>query len=534
MSITQGLFQFGGNLYAAWKGEVGDERLFYASFNGESWTPGAVHIPGNSSIGPSLASPNPSSLFAIWKGENGDGDQRIFYSIFNGTQWSPQVQIPNVATSVGPSLGVLNGVLYAAWKGEEGDNQIYWSQWNGSAWTGQQPIPGATSIVGPSLAGYNGSLYAGFIGVGNQTLQFLQLSGGTWQTAPSIPGHAGSSIGASLAALGESLYAVWVGENSDQNIYYAVLSNGAWSGQKQIPHVRSSLGPALAAYGLEIYAMWVGPGDDQSLYYASFNGAWSGQNTLPGNTGQDYVPPPFAGLTSNSNYLIGSGNCVNLLNPAITITITDDLVVNPGMVNFGFQLNCYSPKNALVAWQQYLIVPQMQAQTVTCGYQGYTNGKGQLFNGSPSKSLGTPTNLTIPANWVLTMQLICDSGGNIVEADFTVADSSASPPWSHSYPLKMYNLTLDAGGPVTITDLAPIVAMQLNIVGPAGSTSKAVFKSGAGTITYSAKSQLTALRAVPTCAEITNPTAEVSDSYYTVMQAGATGNLTQNFGVHTG
>jgi len=98
----------------------------------------------------------------------------------------------------------------------------------------------------------------------------------------------------------------------------------------------------------------------------------------------------------------------------------------------------------------------------------------------------------------------------------------------------MYNLTLDAGGPVTIADVAPIVAMQLNIVGPAGSSSTAVFKSGAGTITYSAQNQLTPLRSVPPCSEISNPTAEVSDSYYTVMQAGATGNLTQNFGVHTG
>ena len=39
---------FGGRLYAAWKGENTDQRLFYASFNGTSWTPQAL-IPGNSS-----------------------------------------------------------------------------------------------------------------------------------------------------------------------------------------------------------------------------------------------------------------------------------------------------------------------------------------------------------------------------------------------------------------------------------------------------------------------------------------------------
>jgi len=34
MSVTQGLYQFGGKLYAASKGVVGDDRLFYASFDG--------------------------------------------------------------------------------------------------------------------------------------------------------------------------------------------------------------------------------------------------------------------------------------------------------------------------------------------------------------------------------------------------------------------------------------------------------------------------------------------------------------------
>jgi hypothetical protein len=47
MSITRGLFQFGDNLYAAWKSEVGDFRLFYSPFNGTSWESETVHIPGN-------------------------------------------------------------------------------------------------------------------------------------------------------------------------------------------------------------------------------------------------------------------------------------------------------------------------------------------------------------------------------------------------------------------------------------------------------------------------------------------------------
>jgi hypothetical protein len=534
MSITQGLYQFNGNLYAAWKGEVGDDRLFYASFNGTKWQSENVHIPGNSSVGPSLASPNKTALYAAWKGENGDSDQRLFYSSYNGSVWAAQIQIPGVASSVGPSLGVFNGVLYAAWKGEEGDNQIYWSYLDGSIWQPQQKIPGASSLIGPSLAEYNGQLFAGWVGLNEPTLQFLEFNGSSWQAAPVIPGNPGSSIGVSLAPLGNSLYAAWKGEGTDEGIYYAVLTNGTWTGQTQIPNVGSSIGPALAAYGSNIYAMWKGEGNDQSLYYAKLNGSWSTQKTLPGNTGQDSVIAPGGGLASSSNYLIGSGNCANLLNPSVTIQITEDLVVAPGVPNFGFQMNCYSPKHAKVAWQQYLIVPHLDSETVSCGYQGYLDGAGQLMNGASTISLATPNGSIIPANWVFVFSLKCDPNGNIYEANFSASDPKANPPWSTPYPLDLYNLTLNSGGPVTIADLAPIVAFQLNIVGPAGSSSTAVFTSGAGIITYAADNPLTAFPVMPACAEITNPTAEVSNSYYTTVPAGASGTLVQNFGVTQG
>jgi len=38
MSVLQGLCSFNEKLYAAWKGEVGDDRLFFSCFNGPSGT----------------------------------------------------------------------------------------------------------------------------------------------------------------------------------------------------------------------------------------------------------------------------------------------------------------------------------------------------------------------------------------------------------------------------------------------------------------------------------------------------------------
>ena len=39
MSILQGLCSYGGRLYATWKGETGDDRLFCSAFDGNTWVP---------------------------------------------------------------------------------------------------------------------------------------------------------------------------------------------------------------------------------------------------------------------------------------------------------------------------------------------------------------------------------------------------------------------------------------------------------------------------------------------------------------
>jgi hypothetical protein len=55
MGILQGLASDDSpTLYAAWKGKPGDDRIFYATFDGTNWkTPGVIS--GQSSAGPSLA-----------------------------------------------------------------------------------------------------------------------------------------------------------------------------------------------------------------------------------------------------------------------------------------------------------------------------------------------------------------------------------------------------------------------------------------------------------------------------------------------
>jgi hypothetical protein len=568
MSIAQGLFQFGGKLYAAWKGEIGDFRLFYSPFNGTSWESEAVHIPGNSSVGPSLASPDNVTLYAIWKGENGDSDQRIFYSTFNGRAWNPQVQIQGVASSMGPSLGVLNGVLYAAWKGEEGDNQIYWSQWNGSGWTAQQLIPNATSSVGPSLAGWdaNGLLYAGWMAL-DGSLHFAQFNG-SWSAAPSIPGKPGTSVGPSLAQVGDALYAGWKGEDNDQGIYYATFTNGAWSYQSQIPDVGSSIGPALAAYGSTLYAMWKGEGSDQGLYYASYKGnnSWNGQNPLPGNTGQDYVQPPVAGLNDARNYWIYS-NCNPITGLTVTIDVTQDLVfesnVSGGSQGFSFQLNAFSKiaSSIIVGWQQFIYNVNTTNSPGATQFNGQfetwpagptidgvkTNGS-DLINSDPFPKknnvpvgqvavLSTNGVIGVPKGFTMGISLGTDGNANVNTATFSVTDPNSNNGHAYSTTIAPLGYQLDGSlppalqGTITEADFAPILAFQLVLVGPDGN--QVQLSSGAANITYkttTASSPLTAVSVAPPCiANVT--TGEKANSLYGSILAGTGTELAQAFWV---
>ena len=79
-------------------------------------------------------------MYAAWKGE--DDDQRLWFASFDGTKWSAQAQIPAVASSIGPSLAGFGSKLYAAWKGEEGDQQLWYASFDGTKWSAQANIPG--------------------------------------------------------------------------------------------------------------------------------------------------------------------------------------------------------------------------------------------------------------------------------------------------------------------------------------------------------------------------------------------------------
>ena len=86
------------------------------------------------------------------------------------------------------------------------------------------------------------------------------------------------------------------------------------------------------------------------------------------------------------------------------------------------------------------------------------------------------------------------------------------------------------GGKVTTENLAPIVAFEINLVGP-GDLKHAHFISGAGTITYSATNFLTPLPSLPACVANNTTTGETSNSVYGPLLVGPSNLSVQQFSI---
>ncbi len=283
MGMLQALYEYNGLLYAAWKGEVNDDRLFYSEWNGRYWTE-QDFVGGNSSAGPSAAGFGNKMMLA-WKGEF--ADERLFCLEVRNGLWDAQVQIPGFLSSTGPALAEYEDRLFAIWKGAGTDQALWFSSYDGHSWTPQATIPYVASAVGPSACVYQNRLYAAWRGMNNdQALRFSSFDGGHWAAQARIPGA--SAVGPSLAVLGGKLYAAWRGVTGDETLWFSSYDGTAWAAQQTISEAQSSTGPALATYGQKIAAMWKGPDADQRLRFTTFDGTnWASPSFIPGNTGQD-------------------------------------------------------------------------------------------------------------------------------------------------------------------------------------------------------------------------------------------------------
>jgi Ricin-type beta-trefoil lectin domain-like len=232
---------------------------------------------------------------------------------------------------------------------------------------------------------------------------------------------------------------------------------------------------------------------------------------------------PSSGLGSHSNYIL-SADCKPLINLFVQIDVTEDIVcqsASGSTLGFSFQLNCYSPKKSIVAYQQYVL--GLIENNLCYNVNNWPVGGPALIN------LGTPTLMSlptarIPAGYQLLIGFGNDTVGNVTGAFWIVRDNLGNT---------LANVTQDltSFGTDGLEYVAPVVAFELNLVGPYN-LEKAVLSSGAGTFLYVVeRPKLTALSARPACTESSAETGETANSRYGALPASPNLVLKQTFNV---
>jgi hypothetical protein len=522
MSVLQGLISNGGNLYAAWKGEPNDDRIFYSHRNGSgTWSAASpmasATVGGNTSAGPSLGIFN-GSVYAAWKGEW--SDPRLFWARYNGTNWENQQQIPHAYSDEGPALCAYSSTkLIAAWKNF--DQTLYYAIYDSSnsKWSEPATIPGTASSVGPSLAALGGKIYAAWKGEDSDQSLWYSYYDGSWHPQTKIAG-VGSSVGPSLATVGSKLYAVWKGESSDQNLYYTYY-DGSWHPQTKISGATSSIGAAIAELGGNLYAIAKGKDTDVGLYTSELtsNGWLDWKSDIPGNTGPDPLTPLATPGGGPNNYAFSDSKGKNaaLTGTTVTMTVVEDIVPENSK-NYSLQINCYGkPPQAASAnpfyWQQYgfrmaanqlfFWVNDFRPQDLPAAY----------YLGWDSRAMPNNTGVTslpnnvLPKDWQLTTALTTDHGGNVTGFSFNVirADGSVA---LNSGPMALQTLP---GLKVSVApdNLAPIINFQVILVAenPASNNpgDTVTFSSGKGIFLSRADNALAAATpSLPVSEEVSN------------------------------
>ena len=232
------------------------------------------------------------------------------------------------------------------------------------------------------------------------------------------------------------------------------------------------------------------------------------------------------GMGSNSNYFI-TNNCENLsigreappgTLAAVTLKPSQDVVVDNGL---SIQLNAYSARGHDVAYQQYVVWLDRNDTFLNCQIENWAGDGKEVVNSQFSADSSTlaalPKPGTIPANYAISIVLLGDANNNITEVDFSCFTGKISHGKLHIDLRTLYN---DQGKLVTDSDLAPIVAFQMNLVGR-GNGSATTFSSGGGNIRYSGgPAGLYEAVDIPSCIAYDFQTAETSNATYGPLAGG--------------
>lgn len=259
---TPALASFDGYLYAAWVGQSSPYHIYYARFNGSTWS---AHSTIPSALTTRYTEPSlavyEGDLYAAWTGQS--SPYNLWFAGFNGSTWTGQTEVPQAATAEyeSPAIASYDGYLWFAWIGASHKSVWDESVEEGGSWSGQAKIPPASSggpYDYPSLASYDGDLFALWYQPGPAEISYATYNLTKWSAASvlvtgSVPGVL---EGTATAVRSSTLYVAWWSEL--YGLEYLTYNGSKWSGTSaEIPSDAEGP-PALAGYDGSLYAAWDG------------------------------------------------------------------------------------------------------------------------------------------------------------------------------------------------------------------------------------------------------------------------------------
>jgi hypothetical protein len=243
---------------------------------------------------------------------------------------------------------------------------------------------------------------------------------------------------------------------------------------------------------------------------------------------------PFA---SNNNAVLIDA-CKNLQNLSVLLEVTEDIATTAG-TGWSFQLNCYPPvgeycQASRLNWLQYIVVVQggrlsAYIQYWAAGVGAWPSGYTPLPGTSPwlpcwshdyglTTPFGTITDDTLPRESTLQIALATDSFSGVTSATFTYTDPDGN---EHPYVFQAPEIAVH-----------PIVAAELNLVGPPGGSAEFTqgLAASRGVIYYSVSDGRLSVQnggAGSACGEAAVFTAETSNMSYSDIDDAPGATVTQ-------
>jgi hypothetical protein len=262
---------------------------------------------------------------------------------------------------------------------------------------------------------------------------------------------------------------------------------------------------------------------------------WAGvkQSWLPATFPALKLASPTADLKDTAQYvLLPTDQTKNLTGTTVILDIIEDLVADSFSVQINGNPPYPGPKGVTwnTQWMQFGLI--MQNNSIILFNQLWpAKGPHPAGNPLPSKdetsgSMLQLENNTVPAGTRIVLTLSTDANDYVTGVSGKVYDKSGS---SIGTPVNWPAIGQPTfhGGQVKESDLAPLGAFQVVVVGPPGG--HAHFTSGTGTITVTCTPSISAQLSWPNRTD--TGTGETSNCYYGKVQEGYFNQIAQPFGL---